>query len=99
MVSLGVVSDGHGLGIEGSGVVRRVGSAVKDVHPGERVVVQGSGLFRTHIVVPAYQCVPIPDNMSLEGAATITVAYVTAVYSLLDVGQLEKGQVRGNLLT
>ena len=38
--------------------------------------------------------IKIPNDLSFEQAATMPACYTPAVQSLIDVGQLEKGQVR-----
>ncbi|GMF78452.1 unnamed protein product [Aspergillus oryzae] len=43
-------------------------------------------------IVRAERCVQIPDNISLEDAATIPCVYATVVYSLITVGGLKRGQ-------
>lgn len=83
------------LGQEASGVVRRVGSNVKILAVGDRVyALAPNGSLRTNSIVPASLCVKIPDSMTFEEAATMPVCFATALQSLVDVGQLEKGQVR-----
>lgn len=94
MVAMGIIDGEHGLGLEGSGIIHRIGSAITHLRPGQRVSILGTRLLATRVVVSSEACFPLPDEMSLEDAATIRVAYQTAIYSLLTVGQLELGQVR-----
>ncbi|KAJ5888153.1 type I iterative polyketide synthase [Penicillium taxi] len=92
MVTMGIIDREHGLGLEGSGIIHRVGPGVMHLQPGQRVSFLGIGLLATRVVIPSNACFPLPDEISLEDAATIPVAYRTAIYSLLTVGQLERGQ-------
>ncbi|KAI9374619.1 ketoacyl-synt-domain-containing protein [Aspergillus egyptiacus] len=92
MASLGVIDDGLGLGLEGAGVVTRVGDKVTNVKQGQAVMLIGSGLFSESVVVPGDFCYPVPSDMSLEEAATLPIAYASAIYSLLHLAQLQKGQ-------
>ncbi|KNG90606.1 putative polyketide synthase [Aspergillus nomiae NRRL 13137] len=78
--------------LEASGIVRRVGSAVSRFSPGDKIMVSQSGLMSTRKVVRVERCIPIPDNVSLEGAATILCVYATVVYSLINFGGLKPGQ-------
>jgi NADPH2:quinone reductase len=67
-------------GLEGAGVVREVGSAVRDVAPGDRVawaMVNGTGCT-TSAVVPAARAVPVPDGVSTEQAAAVLLQGMTA---------------------
>ena len=94
---MGVISFGDKvvpLGVELSGIVRRVGSNVRSVAVGDRVLaVAFDGCFTTKALILAPLAVKIPDEMSFEEAATMPGCFVTAVQSLIDIGQLEKGQV------
>ena len=97
MIALGVMSHEDELGMEASGVVRRCGHNVKDLHPGDKLMVCKPGLFRTRAVVPRERCSKSPSFLSLEDAASMPVVYSTAYYCLIEMGRLEKGQVRENL--
>ncbi len=98
MWSLGLLPDdiledgytGPTLGLECAGEVLRIGSAVKDLKPGGRVVTFAPSAFSTHVNVPAAQAVSIPDSMSAEAAATIPVAFLTAYYGLISLAKLKR---------
>ncbi|KAE8131072.1 KR domain-containing protein [Aspergillus pseudotamarii] len=92
MVALGIMSNKNELGMEASGIVRKCGPGVKQFQPGDRVVISGPGVFRTHAVVFTSKCALLPPSLSLEDAASILVVYITALYCLMDIGRLEKGQ-------
>lgn len=83
----------NGFGLEASGTVRRVGREVQDLRPGDRVMVLSSCSFGTRVVVPEDVCERIPGGLSFEDAATIPCVFATALYSIFDVGNLQKGQV------
>ncbi|KAI1458682.1 hypothetical protein F4805DRAFT_456394 [Annulohypoxylon moriforme] len=80
------------LGYELSGVITKVGSAVKDLVPGDRVMALCNGCLATRNVTPAEIVMKIPDSLSFESAATIPVCFGTVIYGLIDIGRLEKGQ-------
>ncbi|TVY80960.1 Highly reducing polyketide synthase FUM1 [Lachnellula suecica] len=96
LISMGIVdaqrSDSSGLGCECAGFIRKVGSAVKRLAPGDRVVVQATGTLETRVKANSKLCVRIPDDLSFEDAATMPVVYGTVVHSVMDLGHLEKGQ-------
>lgn len=93
MVAMGLVGDKTQLGVEGSGIIRRVGGNVTSISPGDRVIAVNAGLLRTSIVTTPNKCWVLPDSLSLEEAAAVPVVYATAMYSLMDLGGLRKGQV------
>ena len=64
------------MGLEWAGEVEAVGSGVKGLSPGDRVM--GSGGFADYLTVPAAQVLRIPDaNLSFEEAACFPVALRT----------------------
>jgi NADPH:quinone reductase-like Zn-dependent oxidoreductase len=85
-------SEGSGLGIEGAGVIRRVGPGCQ-LKVGDRVAVIGSGTYSTRFITVEDLCVKIPDNLGFEDAATMPCVYSTVIYSLINVGQVKKGDV------
>ncbi|KAL7916704.1 polyketide synthase [Trichoderma velutinum] len=82
----------EGLGTEGAGIIRRVGSGVQTLKPGDRVMALKAGIFTTHAIVPEKLCVQIPDSLSFDDAATMATVFSTTVESFFNVAHLEKGQ-------
>nr|ALQ32886.1 putative polyketide synthase [Fusarium miscanthi] len=79
-------------GIEVSGVVRRLGSAVTGFSIGDRIMsICYSDGFSTHFTAKHHYMHKIPDEMSFEEAATIQCCFSTVIYALLDVGRMRKG--------
>ncbi|EFE44178.1 polyketide synthase, putative [Trichophyton verrucosum HKI 0517] len=93
MVTLGALGDTSEIGLESSGTIFKVGSNVKNLRVGQRILALGIGLLRTRKVIPANHCVPIPDGLSLEDAATMTSVYATVILSLIRLGNLQKNQI------
>ena len=91
VVTMGQLSQPY-IGIECSGVISSVGSNVKNVKVGQRVMALPEGGFSTYARCPTTSVTQIPDNMSFEVAATIPVVFCTAYYSLFDLGQLQPGE-------
>lgn len=81
---------GPALGLECAGSVSRVGSNVKGVKIGERVVAMAPSAFSTHAIVSAQRVARIPRGLSFEGAATIPVAFLTAYYSLVTLAKIKR---------
>ena len=100
MWALSILSDemledgfaGPTLGLEFSGRVVRVGSAIESLRVGDEVVGLSGGAFSTHVVVDVDHVAPIPPQLSSESAATVPVAFLTAYYGLISCADLQKGE-------
>ncbi|CAG8909895.1 unnamed protein product [Penicillium egyptiacum] len=92
MVAMGFFGNKEDLGLEGSGIVLQVGPDVTDIMVGDRVVLMHSGVLASNVVVPQEACLKLPQGLSMADAATMLTAYVTVLYSLLEIGALRKGQ-------
>jgi NADPH:quinone reductase-like Zn-dependent oxidoreductase len=80
-------------GHEFSGVVERVGSAVKGFAPGDAVFGNSqSGAYAEYIAVKPTAIVKKPSNLSHEEAASVPVAAQTAWQGVFTHGHLAKGQ-------
>lgn len=93
MVAMGFFGNKEDLGLEGSGIVLQVGPGVTDITVGDRVILMHSGVLASNVVVPQEACIKLPQGLSMADAATMLTAYVTVLYSLLEIGALKKGQV------
>ena len=93
LIAMGIIgSDYDGLGLEGAGVVVRIGTAVTGLRKGDRVMLMGFETFATRCRTHQDLCVRLPDDLSFEEAATMPCVYATAIRALMDVGGLEDGQ-------
>ena len=82
------------LGAEGAGRIAAVGPGVARLAVGDRVAcASGLGAYATHRIVPADRVVPIPDGVSVEGAAAMMLKGMTACYLAEDTITLAAGQV------
>jgi NADPH:quinone reductase-like Zn-dependent oxidoreductase len=84
--------DTGSLGFEASGIVRRVGSQVKHINIGDRVMLMDRGTLSTMVTTSESRCAKIPDSLDFQQAATMPCVYATAMYSLFNVGGLLEGQ-------
>ena len=92
------LSDGFAgptLGLECAGIVRSLGPGIDGLAVGDRVMAFAPGSLSTSVVTIAEAVAPIPPETSFVEAATIPVAFVTAIYAL---GHLAKLSPRENVL-
>lgn len=85
--------DGKGLGCECSGVIQAIGPDVQDLQVGDRIFMAGSNTYSTLLRTTANHCAKIPDSLHFSDAATMPCVYGTVVHGLLELAQLEAGQV------
>ena len=73
-----------GIGLEASGIIKKVGTKVKDLTPGDHVAYVSSpiGAYAEERVMPVNKLVKIPTEISLEVAATIMTKGLTTHYLL-----------------
>ena len=80
-------------GSEFAGVVEQIGSDVKDMAVGDRVMgIVNNGAFADQLTIASHKLVKISDNLSAEVAAGFFINYATALYGLRDCGKLQAGE-------
>jgi NADPH2:quinone reductase len=81
-------------GLEAAGEVTEIGSEVRHLHPGQRVlaVLRFGGGYAEEITLNADAVVPIPDRMDFVTAAAFPVAYGTSHFALTHRGNLKQGE-------
>ena len=82
------------LGWDVAGEILEVGQEVEGRHVGQRVVATlAQGGYAELAAVNVAGTVPIPDSLSYEEAASIPIAFLTAWFALLKIGELQDGEV------
>ena len=80
-------------GLELSGTVAAVGPEVAAVAVGDEVcAIVSGGAYAEYCLVPAPQCLPIPEGVSLADAAALPEAYCTVWTNVVDRGRLRAGE-------
>ncbi|WP_411282127.1 NADPH:quinone oxidoreductase family protein [Gemmatimonas sp.] len=80
-------------GGEAAGVISAVGPGVSHLQVGQRVVVfTRTGAFAERLCAPASSATPIPESLSFEVAATLPLAFGTAMHALIDRAKIAKGE-------
>jgi len=89
------VSLPNGIGVEAAGVVDSVGDGVTNVAPGDRVTYTGFvntlGAYSTERLIPAAPLIKLPDDISCETAAAMTMRGLTSAYLLRRIWPLRSG--------
>jgi len=81
------------LGLELAGEVEAVGTAVKDITPGDRVFgLVGSGGYAEKAVIDARMAMPIPAGWNFAQAAAVPEVFFTAQETLFTLGGLQEGE-------
>jgi 2-desacetyl-2-hydroxyethyl bacteriochlorophyllide A dehydrogenase len=79
-------------GYEVSGTVTAVGSAVRDVKPGDAVVAGTYfGGYASHVTIPARQVFKLPKTVDLAAGAALPVNYFTAQLALFEMARVRAG--------
>jgi len=80
-------------GGEGAGIVAAVGEGVKHLNVGDKVIFMcQTGAFAEQVAVPAFTAIPMPDGLSFEMAAGITLTYGTSYHALKQRALLQPGE-------
>lgn len=80
------------FGREVVGVVTRVGSGVARLHPGDRVFTLHQGAFTTHVRKDQASIRRVPDFLSSEVAAALTLSLGSAWHILINVARIQPGE-------
>lgn len=80
-------------GLDATGVIEQVGSAVRNLRAGQRVIAfPANGSYAEYVVASEELTFPIPDNISMDTAAACPVVSFTSYKLLADVARLEPGE-------
>lgn len=81
------------LGLEFAGEVAEVGSGVKVIKPGDRVMCSGGGGYAEYALADMGRVTPIPaNNMSWIEAATLPIALQTMHNAVVTAGRMKSGE-------
>jgi len=84
-----------GMGVEASGVVEALGDGVNNVAKGDRVTYTGFintlGAYSTERLIPAAPLIKLPEGISCETAAAMTMRGLTSSYLMRRIWPLAAG--------
>lgn len=85
----------NGMGVEASGVVQAIGAGVTNVQVGDRVTYTGFlntlGAYSTERLIPAAPLIKLPESISFETAAAMTMRGLTASYLMRRIYDFKPG--------
>jgi NADPH:quinone reductase-like Zn-dependent oxidoreductase len=84
--------EGRPAGVDAAGEVHAMGTGVKEVKLGDRIMVRGRGCFAEYVLIDPALATPIPSHFTWEQAAAIPISYVTAWEALVQFGRLTAGE-------
>ena len=81
------------LGLEVSGEIVKLGKGVREYQIGDKVcALTNGGGYAEYVNVPAQQCLPIPDGLSMIEAAALPETFFTVWSNVFDRGRLKAGE-------
>jgi phthiocerol/phenolphthiocerol synthesis type-I polyketide synthase C len=83
---------GATIGMELSGRVVAVGSAVDDLVVGDAVMGIGPAAFSTHAAIRRAGLAKVPPALDIVAAATVPVTFLTAWYAIVELGRARRGE-------
>ena len=83
-----------GIGVEASGIIKKIGSKVKDLSVGDSVAYGGLpiGAYAEERIYPADKLVKLPEEISLEIAASLMTKGLTTYYLLYKTFPVKAGE-------
>lgn len=82
------------IGIEGAGVIEKVGPDVNDFKAGDRVAYASMpiGSYSTHRIFPTKKLVKVPEGIELENVVTLMTKGITTFYLLHKTYPVKSGE-------
>ena len=83
-----------GIGVEAAGIIKEIGSDVKEFSVGDKISYSGAplGAYSTHRNYPTKNLVKVPNNIDLEVAATLMTKGLTTFYLLHKTYPVKSGE-------
>lgn len=80
-------------GLEVAGVVEQVGAEEKRWRPGDKVcALLAGGGYAEYVSVSGVQCLPVPQGLSFEEAASLPETFFTVWTNVFDRGRFQSGE-------
>ncbi|KAG4443875.1 hypothetical protein IFR05_000641 [Cadophora sp. M221] len=93
LVAMGIIElSPPTFGYEATGIVRRIGPKAGKFSVGDRIAMTGFNVFASTVTTTEKLCEKLPDELDFTSGASMPLVFATAIYSLINVGGLERGQ-------
>ncbi len=81
-------------GLEGAGVIEKVGAKVMEFSQGDRVIYTGQiGSYSEYLAVDAWRLITLPKSLSFEEGAAIPLQGMTAQYLITEFRKVKRGDI------
>ena len=82
------------IGIEGAGIIEKIGPDVKNFKVGDKVAYASMpiGSYSTHRIFPTKKLIKVPDEIELENVVTLMTKGITAFYLLHKTYPVKSGE-------
>jgi|TARA_B110001452_G_scaffold111200_1_gene92210 NADPH2:quinone reductase len=82
------------IGMEGAGIIEKIGSDVKDFNIGDKVAYSSMpiGSYSTHRIFPTTKLVKVPEGIELENVVTLMTKGITTFYLLHKTYPVKSGE-------
>ena len=82
------------IGIEGAGIIKKIGSDVKNFKVGDKVAYASMpiGSYATHRIFPTKKLVKVPEGIELENVVTLMTKGITTFYLLHKTYPVKSGE-------
>ncbi len=82
------------IGMEGAGIIEKIGSSVKNFNVGDRVAYASMpiGSYSTHRIFPTKKLIKIPDQIEFENVVTLMTKGFTVFYLLHKTYPVKSGE-------
>lgn len=92
IVAMGIIPENECLlGLDGAGIITRVGPGIVDRRIGQRVAVFERGTLANRVITRREYTMILPDSISLEEGASMPVVFITSMEALLRLADIQKG--------
>ena len=88
----GLSATGKAVGMEGAGVVVKLGADINGFQPGDRVMGRCTSAFSEYVLMDLHEVMRMPAALSWEEAASVPLTFMVVYDMLVEQGRLVAGE-------